>query len=162
MSITNNKYTKWIIGALVLLNLILLSVLFFLRPRHGGDRPKPIDFLKKELNLSDDQAVKIEKMRKAHFQKVKEERKAMFDLKKQMLEAISAESPDTLKANLIAEQIGQKEAQREKLLIQHYLDLQATCTPEQRQKLEHVFKKAMLRGKSRKGKRGRMKRKEIE
>ena len=160
MSITNNKYTKWIIGALVLLNLILLSVLFFLRPRHGGGGMNPNDFLKKELNLSDDQAVKFKELRKAHFQKSKEEWKAIRDLKNEMLDAVSAESPDTLKANMIADQIGIKEANKEKLLVQHYLELQAECTPEQRQKLERVFKKAMSRSKFRKGRRGKKKEKE--
>jgi len=82
-------------------------------------------------------------------------------LKNEMLDAVSAESPDTLKANLIADQIGIKEAKREKLLVQHYLKLQAECTPEQRQKLERVFKKAMSRNKFRKGKRGK-KKKEAE
>ena len=130
MSITNSKYTKWIIGALVLLNLILLSVLFFLRPQHErGERMKPNDFLKKELNLSDDQAVKFKELRKAHFQKSREERKAIRILKNEMLDAVSAESPDTLKANLIANQIGIKEANKEKLLVQHYLKLQAECSP---------------------------------
>jgi len=57
-----------------------------------------------------------------------------------MLDAVSAESPDTLKANMIADQIGIKEGNKEKLLVQHYLELQAECTPEQRQKLERVFK----------------------
>jgi Spy/CpxP family protein refolding chaperone len=154
MSITNSKYTKWIIGALVLLNLILLSVLFFLRPQHErGERMKPNDFLKKELNLSDDQAVKFKELRKAHFQKSREERKAIRILKNEMLDAVSAESPDTLKANLIANQIGIKEANKEKLLVQHYLKLQAECTPEQRQKLERVFKRGMSQRKLRKGKR---------
>lgn len=158
MSITNNKYTKWIIGALVLLNLILLSVLFFLRPRHGGHNGmNPSDFLKKELNLTDDQVVKFKELRKVHFQKSKEELKAIRTLKNEMLDAVSAESPDTLRANMIANQIGIKEANKEKLLVQHYLELQAECTPEQRQKLERVFKKAMSRKKFRKGKRGKRK-----
>ena len=161
MSITNNKYTKWIIGALVLLNLILLSVLFFLKPRHGeGDRPNPNEFLKKELNLSDDQVVKFKELRKAHFKKSKEEWKAIRTLKNEMLDAVSAESPDTLKANMIADQIGIKEANKEKLLVQHYLKLQAECTPEQRQKLERVFKKAMSRNKFRKGRREKKKKEE--
>ena len=154
MSITNNKYTKWIIGALVLLNLILLSVLFFLRPQHErGERMNRNDFLKKELNLSDDQVVKFKELRKAHFQKSREEWKAIRILKNEMLDAVSAESPDTLKANLIANQIGIKEANKEKLLVQHYLKLQAECTPEQRQKLERVFKRGMSQRKLRKGKR---------
>lgn len=153
MSITNNKYTKWIIGALVLLNLILLSVLFFLRPQDGrGEKRNPNDFLKKELNLTDDQAVKFKELRKTHFQKSREEWKAIRTLKNEMLDAVSAESPDTLKANMIANQIGIKEANKEKLLVQHYLELQAECTSEQRQKLERVFKKAMSPRKFRKGK----------
>jgi len=162
MSITNNKYTKWIIGALVLLNLILLSVLFFLRPQHGRGGMNPNDFLKKELNLSDDQVVKFKELRKAHFKKLKEESKAIRTLKNEMLDAVSAESPDTLKANLIADKIGIKEANQEKLLVQHYLKLQAECTPEQCQKLERVFKKAMSRRKFRKGKREKKKEKEAE
>lgn len=163
MSITNSSYSKLIIGALVLLNLILLSVFFFLRPQYGErKRPNPNDFLKRELNLMEDQVVKFMELRKVHFQKVKKESKAIRTLKNEMLGVISRELPDTLKAYMIADQIGIKEANREKLLVQHYIALQAECTPEQRQKLERVFKEAMMRWKFQKGKRGKKKRKKAQ
>ena len=110
----------------------------------------------------EDQVVKFTELRKVHFQKVKKESKAIRTLKNEMLGVISRELPDTLKAYMIADQIGIKEANREKLLVQHYIALQAECTPEQRQKLERVFKEAMMRWKFQKGKRGKKKRQKAQ
>lgn len=157
MSITNNKYTKWIIGILVLLNLVLLSVLFFPKPDQQEERGRrnPNNFLKKELNLTDAQLVQFKELRKTHFETSKEILKDIRTLKNEMLEAIAAASPDTLRANNLAEQIGLKETAKEKLLVQHYLELQEVCAPEQREKLKRVFKKAMSRGKFKKGKRNK-------
>ena len=118
-----NKYTKWIVGALVLMNLVLLFAFFTSNSRQRGEHSsKKIEkFLQKELNLTDEQSVKFKELRNAHFQKSKEHWKTIRSLKKEMLEAISAESPDTLNANNLADQIGTLEAKKEKLLINHYL-----------------------------------------
>lgn len=162
MSLYNNKYTKWLVGALVLMNMVLLFAFFSFRPAEV-DPPKENHsekiqkYLKQELNLSADQAVKFKSLRKAYFEEKKEKWEAIKKLKKEMMDAISTETPDTEKAQDLANQIGALEAGKEKLLINHYLNLQAECTPEQREKLEQVFRKAMKRSKHRKGKKGQKK-----
>jgi len=120
MSFYNNKFTKWIIGALVLMNMVLLFAFFTARPHSGrGQHGKNIDtFLKKELNLSDTQAVKFKELREAHFTKKKEQWNAIRALKKEMMDALSTEIPNTEKAKTIANQIGELEAEKEKQLIE--------------------------------------------
>ncbi len=151
MSLSNIKSTKWLIGALVLMNLVLLSILFSFKSRGHNHNDKG-NFLKKELNLSDEQAVQFKNSYEVYIKNAREHSKEIRNLKKEMIGAISSEIPDTLKAQNIATEIGRKEVAKEKLLINHYLRLQTECTPEQRPKLKHAFQKILSRKKRRGGK----------
>ena len=153
MSFYNNKYTKWLVGALVLMNVFLLFAFFTAGPQSkGGEefnwerhQEKIQKFLKKELNLTDEQSVKFKELRENHFAERREHWKSIKSLKKQMMDALSTETPDTNTAEDLANQIGILEAEKEKMLIDHYLKLQAECTLEQREKLANVFQRAMKR-----------------
>jgi len=147
------KSTKWLIGALVLMNLVLLSVLFSFKS--GASHKKGI-FFKKELNLSDEQAVKVKNLHDTYIKNARAHYKEIRSMKKEMIEVIAAETPDTIKAQNIATEIGRKEVAKEQMLINHYLSLQAECTPEQRQKLKRVFQDRISR-KKKKGKSGERK-----
>ena len=109
------------------------------------------------LNLSEEQSVKFKELREEHFAQRREHWKSIRALKKQMMDALSTESPDTATAEDLANQIGILEAEKEKMLIDHYLKLQAECTPEQREKLADVFQRAMKRPRFHKKRKGKKK-----
>lgn len=154
MNTSNMKSTKWLIGALVLMNLALLAVLFSFKSAVKGGKHHDIGkVLKHELNLSDEQAVKFKNLHDAYVKDAREHYKGIRSMKKEMIEVIASETPDTIEAQNIATEIGRKEVAKEQMLINHYLTLQAECTPEQRQKLKRVFQDRMSR-KKKKGKNG--------
>jgi len=155
MSLSNIKSMKWLIGALVLMNLILLAILFSFKFKKGSNHKKG-NFLKKELNLSKEQVVKFKNIHDAYIKDAREHYKEIRSMKKEMIEVLSSETPDTIKAQNIATEIGRKEVVKEQMMINHYLVLQAECTPEQRPKLKRAFQKRMSR-KKRKGKGGERK-----
>ncbi len=96
------------------------------------------------MGLKDEQAAQFKQLRQAHFDKVKDLKDQLRAERKVMFEALMESLPsDTVKAFRASEKIGQIEGEIERLLIQHYLELQAVCTPEQQQKLGAVFKKAL-------------------
>lgn len=140
------KNTKWLIGALVLMNLILLTVLFSFKPKAShSERGEKKFFLTKKLDLSEEQKVKFKDLHEAFVKDVREEYKSIREMKKEIIEVISAENPDTIKAQNIAAEIGRKEVAKEQMMINHYLALQAECTPEQRLKLKSAFQERMSR-----------------
>jgi len=146
MSFYNNKYTKWLVGALVLMNLFLLFAFFTSRSHHPKkNHERGHSFLEKELNLSEDQKVKFKELRKEHFSKIKEHHKSIQTLREEMMDTLSNNTPNTEAAENIVNQIGELEAEKEKMLMNHFLKLQAECTPEQREKLASVFKRALKR-----------------
>ena len=156
MSLSNIKSTKWLIGALVLMNLVLLTVLFSFKSKSNRHHHDTGNFLQRELNLNDEQAVKVKNLHDTYIKNARAHYKEMRSMKKEMIEVLSSVTPDTIKAHNIATEIGRKEVAKEQLLINHYLSLQAECTPEQRQKLKRVFQDRMSR-KKRKGKGGERK-----
>lgn len=163
MNIYNNKYTKWLIGALVLMNMVLLFAFFTVKPHQGGEHHgggksiKTLDFLKSELNLSEEQEVKFKELREEHMTQRKEHWKSIRTLKKEMMDNLSTDTPDIAKSDSIANQIGKLEADKEKMFVDHYMKLQAECTPEQREKLASVFQRAMKRKRFHKKRRGERK-----
>ena len=145
MSFTNNKTTNWLIGGLILMNLVLLTILFLNRPKEGmpfEDRHNDkMEWLQKELDLTDEQAAKFKELRKEHFTATREQFRKIRTLKKEMIEALAQETPDTVNARLISIEIGNQHTVMDEMLIDHFMKLQAECNPEQRQKLGRVFQR---------------------
>jgi len=149
------KNAKWLIGALVVMNIILLMVLFSFKPKGPrGEEGRKKFSLAKKLDLSDEQKVKFKNLFEVYKKDAREHYKSILEMKKEMIEVVSSETPDTIKAQNIAAEIGRKEAAKEQLLINHYLTLQAECTPEQRPKLKRAFQERMTRMSKRMKKKG--------
>jgi len=156
MSFLKNISTKWIIGVLVAMNIALLSFILFMRPSSSIDAPpseraswKTSKFLQKELNLSDEEAEVVRTLQRNHFKAKREQYQKIKNLKKEMLDALNLQTPDSSKAKTIAEQIGKEYQLKEEMMINHYLDLKSKCTsPEQLKKLEQIFERIITRKKS--------------
>lgn len=133
-----------IISALILLNIATLATLWF-RPMGPPppDRHRTGDFLVRELKFDKQQAEQFRKLRDAHFQNARELDHQIHENKRRMLEVLAQNPPDTAAAFAITQSTGKLTHRLDSLLVQHYLDIQAICTPEQREKLKHVFMEAM-------------------
>lgn len=146
MSIFTNK-TNWIIGFLVLLNCITLGLYWF--SRGPGLLPPPpgkrgiIHFLSKELDLTDEQTEKLRIVQQAHREQAEANVKALHQERRQIIDALTEETPDTNQALLLAQSVGDREEQMQLLLIQLYETIWEMCDDQQREKLRKVFKESV-------------------
>lgn len=140
------RYAFWTIVLLVVLNLVAISALWLGRTsRPGGpppDGPPGQDrrmFLQKELNFTDDQIHRYDRLRQDHADKARVLLDDIRRLKKEMMDHIYEKEPDSTKAMQIADLIGQKQTELERITFRHFADLKELCGKEQLDKLRELM-----------------------
>lgn len=142
---TKKRLVTWSIVILVLLNLMTLGTIWLQRFRHPLPEPPPSHesrpervqhFLKKELGLTDKQSEQFKEFRDQHFAQSFAIRKDIHRLKKEITDELFTSTPDTEKVEKLANEIGAKESELEKLLFHHFQDLMSVCQPEQKEKFK--------------------------
>jgi protein CpxP len=150
---TKNRWAFISIVILVILNIFTLTLLWFFHFRQPNRVPPPFDrraarverFLERELKLSPKQAEEFSKLRRQHFEASIAVMNEIRQLKEKMMNEVFSQAPDSTTVKNLANQIGDKEAEREWLLYKHFRELRNVCTPEQRVKLEKIFQKIFER-----------------
>ena len=150
MGYFDNTRKNWIIAFLVILNIGLLISLWL--PKFSDGRPdgppherqeKISRQFQKELDLDEAQFKELKRLREEHFQETRAIHKKIRESKREMFNALKGKSPDTNKANQIANEIGSLEADIDKSVIRHFVALREVCNAEQRLKLEKIFHQAI-------------------
>jgi Spy/CpxP family protein refolding chaperone len=148
------RLTFWGVALLVVMNISALATIWFQRHRPNaflrgpeqrppGREPRADDrintFLKHELGLTETQIGKFVSLQREHFRSAKAIHDRIRDLKRDLFNELSASTPDTVKADRLADEIGMQQRELEKLTFYHFLALKRVCTPEQRKKLDTLF-----------------------
>ena len=130
--LTKKHFTFWIIFLLVILNISTISMLW-LNQNRRSDAPPPLrapkhdqrtlGFLQKELDLTDAQILLYDQLRQAHKQQTRGLINDIRRLKQEMMDEIFNDEPDTTKAMELADLIGEKQAEVERITFNHFLDL---------------------------------------
>lgn len=144
---TKNKFSSWLIVLLILLNISTLYLLWskeIVKPEDSAPPPRErhenfIRFLREELQFSENKIQDYEQYRDKHANQNRELINQIQDLKRELHNEIFKEHPDTVRADLLAEQIGKKQIQIEKITFAHFLDLKKLCGKEQQEKLHTLL-----------------------
>ena len=139
--------TRWLVGLLVALNVFTLAALFFSRGRRADRRPDTMGLFCRELGLADEQAEQFKQLRQAHFERTRPLFKELRAVQQKMIESLGDAPADSLALRHFTAERTQVMGRIDSLLARHYLDLRAVCAPEQQDKLEAVFLRAMWAGK---------------
>ena len=137
-----DKNNNWLLILLVVLNLALLASIW-LKPQPSHHSTDIISQFKMELDLTAEQTQQFKNLRKENFEKTKPLHNLIRRNKQSIIEALGQQPPDTLKANQLVRQITRQQQTIEELLVEHYLALKQVCTPQQQQRLNTLFLKAM-------------------
>jgi len=145
---TKKRFTFWAIILLVILNVFTISLLWlnqYSRPvappplREPKEDQRTLQFLQKELSLTDVQIHQYDELRRVHAEQTRVLVNQIRQLKKDMMDEIFNYELDTLKAMQIADLIGKKQTELERITFKHFLDLKELCGKEQLNKLQGLM-----------------------
>ena len=163
-----NSSNNWVIIILVILNLALLATIWYprLKPREKEIQRKPENryddkkyrqgvedrkqqdkrlagFLKRELNFTRDQVEKFMQLRDEHFQKASQIRRQVDDLRRELMEHLLDDQPDSSQVEKLTEKMGQKTAELEKSVFYHFIELMEVCDSEQKSKYKSLLREIL-------------------
>ncbi len=147
------KLSSWIIGILVIINLVTLASLWLIRFRETGPVvPKPeqqeervMRMLRHELQLNQDQFRRFQTTRFRHMERLRGIEEEIIGLRRDILNEVFIEVPDSSIIDSLAGRIGTLETEREKLTADHFNRLQKICDPQQRQHLRSILDRVLPR-----------------
>jgi periplasmic protein CpxP/Spy len=141
------RISSWLIVLLILLNVSTLYLLWS-KEIKKPDRPAPQtrersekfnSFLREKLQFSANQIQEYEQYRDKHAEQTRKLMNQTHDLKQKLLNEIFNEEPDTTRSDKLAEEIGIRQTQIERITFSHFLDLKKLCGKEQQNKLRALI-----------------------
>ena len=147
-AIIKNRAVPWIIVILVVVNLMTLSTLWFFvlrRPLHppaksGENGKKLVElFMAKELNLTEEQARRFDQLQEQHFRRSDPIIEDIHRLREELFHQLVFSSDESARARELAQEIGERETEKELLLFRHFTELLSTLRPEQQNDFKRLI-----------------------
>ncbi|MBD3386965.1 periplasmic heavy metal sensor [candidate division KSB1 bacterium] len=113
------------------------------RALQDQQEPGTLKFLQQELEFTDAQIEQYDQIRKQHHQRVTALQKDIHRYKRELMEEVFTQQPDTLRAMKIAALISEKQEQIERITFLRFLDLKALCGKEQSEKLHRLIDESL-------------------
>lgn len=170
---TKYRILIWLVIILLIINISAITTIFLGVNIRDKKEPKPFHrrteihrhhdkrFFEKSLNLSEEQHRQFKETKHKFFSEAKKIAGLMHNKRVEFMNELASDSPDTLKLQEIAEEIGKLHAKLKYQTYKHYLEMKNICTKEQEEELTRIFK-SMLHDESsfispggRHGKRGK-------
>ena len=98
------------------------------------------EFLKDELNLTQDQYDQLNLLDKDNFEKTQVVLKLLCEQRNELLAEISKEEPSRERLNEITKETGYLHRGLNHQSVQHLLNIKEICTPEQKERMNEIFR----------------------
>ncbi|TRX57748.1 periplasmic heavy metal sensor [Fulvivirga sp. M361] len=145
----NNKRWVFTVAVLIVINLITLSFLWFSRSIKKdhvnlSDEFRVERYLRKELNLNEEQIRFFKGARREHFKSIQTLTQDMHSARV-ALTRLLAEEPDTAAVEELIRAVVTKQAELERYNFQHLRKLRSVCNEVQKPKFDSVMLKVVNR-----------------
>jgi hypothetical protein len=147
--LTRKHAAAWLISGLAVMNLLTLSALWysvlgkpfapFSRPAENERSESVSRFLERELNLSPEQAVRLEELRRSQAAAIKSIDDEISRLKKTGMDEMLASYFDAARGDALASAIGAKEAEKGRMHFAHLRNMMALCRPDQEGRFRRIL-----------------------
>jgi Spy/CpxP family protein refolding chaperone len=96
-------------------------------------------FFREQLNLDAVQTDRFREINRDYYLKTNGLTLDLEKLRREMIDRIAEDKPDTLRLHAISQDIGKKHEELKNLTIEYYLRMKSVCTKEQQEKLYNFF-----------------------
>lgn len=135
-----SKQSFWKIFAIVLLisNTIVLSFIFFDKPRNADNRG-PANFIIKELKFDDTQIESFNKLKFAHQDSVQVLKKNGRELRENYFKLLRNDTTDRALADQLLMQIANNQKAIEQITFSHFKSVKNICDSVQKEKFDSII-----------------------
>jgi protein CpxP len=148
-----NSFSKWLITILVVINIIALVIIWILVGKEkappdfnrGKHPPDPVSMMKKELNLTNEQVLRYEKLSEEYFNRTENLRNDLNITREKIVNEMFKYPVDTAAVNLLSLRIGEIETKMERFRFEHFSKISEICSADQREKLKDILIRMALR-----------------
>jgi hypothetical protein len=142
----NNRVLLLITSVLLVANVGLLYFFVFNRPQKPSKPPvNPIEKVKNEVGLSDEQAVAYDSLRSQQFRNMKPLFKGVTKSKEDFFSLIYEEGVSDSVLNSYASKIGEKQMELDISTFHYFQSIKALCNEEQKPKMDSFIKQIVKR-----------------
>ena len=143
----NHKVLLLVIGALLVANIGLLYFFVFNKTQDSHRPPpqNPIEKVKIEVGLSNEQAVAYDSLRSQQFRNMKPLFKALTKSKEDFFSLIYQQGISDSVLNAYAAEIGEKQMELDISTFHYFQSIKALCNEEQKPKMDTFIKQIVKR-----------------
>src|SRR5678816_396304 len=142
----NNRVLLLITSVLLVANVGLLYFFVFNRPQKPSKPPvNPIEKVKNEVKLSEEQAVAYDSLRSQQFRNMKPLFKGVTKSKEDFFSLIYEEGVSDSVLNSYASKIGEKQMELDISTFHYFQSIKALCNEEQKPKMDSFIKQIVKR-----------------
>ena len=142
----NHRLLLLIIGVLLVANIGLLYFFVFNKPqRHSGPTINPVEKVKKDVGLNDEQTALYDSLRTNQFRNMKPLFKDLTKSKEEFFSLIYNEGVSDSMINSYASRIGEKQMALDISTFHYFQSIKALCTEEQKPRMDSVIKQIVKR-----------------
>ncbi len=141
-----NNFSKIVIAVLLVINIIALFIIWSQSSKKPVPPPplknnsvRAVGLMKDQLNLTQEQTKEFRNLRREHFAKVNIISDSILALKRQIIDQIFSEKPDTSMVNKLAKQIGVYQSEIEESIFNHFEKFSMILNKGQKEKLHMVL-----------------------
>jgi hypothetical protein len=142
----NHKLLLLIVGVLLLANIGLLYFFVFNRPGHPPRlMDNPVQKVKKEVGLNDEQTALYDSLRSNQFKNMKPLFNDLTKSKEEFFSLIYQPVVSDSALSSYASRIGEKQMALDMSTFRYFQSIKALCTEEQKPKMDSVIKQIVKR-----------------
>jgi hypothetical protein len=139
--------TKWLNIMFLVINIsAFITLLVFSKPGNepgAAQKVSSLEFLKEELDLTDDQFEEIGKLDDKVFRSYHILVDLLCEAHFGLMDELGAEYPSDQKLDSLANKIGNLNAALKKQTIKHFMNIKLVCSEEQDVQLSNLFREMM-------------------
>lgn len=144
----SNKVLTIAVVLLLLVNVTMLVFMLKNKKQHSyskGDRPNPVEYMAKELGMSEEQKAGFQKARDQHFAAMKPLFDSMGKIRKTFLDLVRNTDSGDSTVNVYSSRVAAIQAEIDKLTLAHFRNVRSMFTGEQLDKYDEFVQKMMQR-----------------